>query len=165
MVWELKLTISRFVCRMENVLHAVSSSTLRRQRSLSVLLRFLLFMRFFFLPSVLDSFVHFNVVYVHAVRVIKFFIAQFPWRMHTDRFYLFKQFQQIRSILRCCWFFFLDIKFVFSIRSHSTSSEEIAEPDPFRFVSNFAHVFIKPKWEILKIFGPLDPLLPPWGLF
>ena len=47
------------------------------------------------------------------------------------------------------------------IMSHSTSSEQIAEPDPFRFGSNFAHVFIGPKWEILKIFGPLDPLLPP----
>ena len=45
--------------------------------------------------------------------------------------------------------------------SHSTSSEQIAEPDPFRFCSNFAHVFIRPKWEILKIFGPLDPLLLP----
>ena len=44
--------------------------------------------------------------------------------------------------------------------SHSTSSEQIAEPDPSRFGSNFAHVSIGPKWEILKIFGPLDPLLP-----
>ena len=47
------------------------------------------------------------------------------------------------------------------IESHSTSSEQIAEPDPFRFGSNFTHVFIGPKWKILKIFGPLDPLHPP----
>ena len=45
--------------------------------------------------------------------------------------------------------------------SHSTSSEEIAEPDPFRICSNFANVFIRPNLEILEIFGPLDPLFPP----
>ena len=50
-------------------------------------------------------------------------------------------------------------------RSHSTSSNQIAEPDPFRFASNFANVFIGPKCEILKIFGPLDPLFTPLGLF
>ena len=35
-----------------------------------------------------------------------------------------------------------------------------AEPDLFRFGSNFAYVFIGPKWEILKIFRPLDPISP-----
>ena len=54
---------------------------------------------------------------------------------------------------------------IYLLLSNSTSSEQIAEPDPFRFGSNFAHVFIWPKWEILKIFGLIDPLLPPWGLF
>ena len=59
---------------------------------------------------------------------------------------------------------FIAVKVEFKVKvkvmSHSTSSEQIAEPDPFRFGSNFAHVFVGPKWEILKIFGPLDPLLP-----
>ena len=46
--------------------------------------------------------------------------------------------------------------------SHFMSSDQIAEPDLFRFGSNFAHVFISPKWEILKIFGPLDPFSSPF---
>ena len=49
--------------------------------------------------------------------------------------------------------------------SYSTLSERFAEPDPFRFGSNFTHVFIGPKWEILEIFGPLDPSFPLEGYF
>ena len=37
-----------------------------------------------------------------------------------------------------------------NLRLLSKSSEQIAEHDPFRFGSNFAHVFIGPKWEICK---------------
>ena len=43
--------------------------------------------------------------------------------------------------------------------SHSTSSEQSLELDSFRFGSKFAHAFIGSKWENLKIFRPLDPLL------
>ena len=38
------------------------------------------------------------------------------------------------------YWFFNDIQD--TLGSHSTSSEQIAEPDPFKFGSNFAHVFV-----------------------
>ena len=49
------------------------------------------------------------------------------------------------------------LKFIDLDKSHSTSSEQIAEPDPFRFGSNFAHVFVGPKWEILNFWTPRPP--------
>ena len=45
------------------------------------------------------------------------------------------------------------------LRRSTSNAEQIAEPDPFRFGSNFVDLFIEPRPEILKNFGPLDPPL------
>ena len=77
------------------------------------------------------------------------FIINFWWNFVENNGYL-------RGYLRCFGQYCASGVWNFSVLdendtvSHSTSSEQIAEPYPSRFGSNFSHVFIGPKWNFLS---------------